>query len=93
MRSAMAGLISLLVIGAGCGTRTNGRPGAPLISGELQSGTFWKSPLGSVSNEGGDYPKGSRVAVYDNVVVVTTPDGLSHVHPSGYYSNLSIKKD
>jgi hypothetical protein len=28
------------------------------------------------------------VEVYDQFVMVTTQDGLSHVHPHGYYSGL-----
>jgi hypothetical protein len=66
----------------------------PLLIGKLESGTFWKSSLTGVnSNEGHDDTKGSRVEVYDTFVVITTPDGLSHVHPHGYYSGLAIKRD
>ena len=41
----------------------------------------------------GGYDKGCRVEVYDQFVVVTTSDGVGHVHPHGFYSGLSIKKD
>jgi hypothetical protein len=66
---------------------------APLVAGTLETGTFWKYPLTAGSNEGGGYEKGSRVEVHEQFVVVTTPDGLSHVHPHGYYSGLAIKRD
>ena len=66
----------------------------PLLTGKLEGGTFWKSSLTATGpNEGHDYAKGSRAEVYDQFVVVTTPDGLSHVHPHGHYSGLAIKKD
>jgi hypothetical protein len=63
------------------------------LAGKLEGGTFWKNPLTAASNEGGEYPKDSRVEVYEQFVVVTTPEGLSHVHPHGYYSGLAIKRD
>jgi hypothetical protein len=78
----------LLGMASGCGARQG-----PLVAGRLEGGTFWKSPMGTSSNEGGEYAQGSRVEVYDQFVVVTTPDGLSHVHPHGYYSGLMFKKD
>jgi hypothetical protein len=31
--------------------------------------------------------------VYEKVVVVTTPDGLTHVHPRGHYYGLVFKRD
>jgi hypothetical protein len=47
----------------------------------------------TTTNEGGGYDRGSRVEVYDAFVVVITPDGISHIHPHGFYSDLRIKKD
>ncbi|HEV3078569.1 MAG TPA: hypothetical protein VGY66_02275 [Gemmataceae bacterium] len=89
MRVALM-LCALAVLGlaSGCGSSRG-----PLLGGKLEHGTFWKNPLTAASNEGGEYEKGSRIEVYDQFVVVTTPDGLSHVHPHGYYSGLAIKKD
>ena len=87
-------MVALLGLASGCGSRQEpGPPRGPLFAGKLEGGTFWKNPLTAVSNEGGDYAKGSRVVVYDQFVVVTTPDGLSHLHPHGYYSGLAIKRD
>ena len=87
-------LVLFLPLASGCGSRQEGSPArGPLFAGKLEDGTFWQKPLTSASNEGGGYAKGSRVEVYDQFVVVTTSDGLSHVHPHGYYSGLMIKKD
>jgi len=86
-------LIVLLGLTSGCGSRQASPPCGPLFAGKLESGTFWKNPLTAAGNEGGGYDKGSRVEVYDQFVVVTTPDGLSHLHPHGYYSGLVIKRD
>ena len=88
----------ILVIGlaSGCGTRYGATPPhTPILVGKLEGGTFWKTSLhnSTSSNEGGGYDKGSRVEVYDQFVVVTTPDGVCHVHPHGFYSELRIKKD
>jgi hypothetical protein len=80
----------------GCGSRQeSGPPHTPLFVGKLEGGTFWKTSLqnSTSTNEGGGYDKGSRVEVYDQFIVVTTPDGLSHLHPHGFYSGLVIKKD
>ena len=65
-------------------------------TGKLESGAFWKTTSlqnSTTTPEGGGYDQGSQVGVYDQFVVVTTSDGISHVHPHGFYSGLSIKKD
>jgi hypothetical protein len=95
MRVALAVcVVVVLGLAAGCGSRQEAHPPrGPLFAGKLEGGTFWKNPLSAPSNEGAGYDKGSRVEVYDQFVVVTTPDGLSHVHPHGYYSGLLIKRD
>jgi hypothetical protein len=54
---------------------------------------FGRTPLSASSNEGGGYDKGNRVAIYDQFVVVTTPNGLSHVYPQGHFSGLVIRRD
>jgi hypothetical protein len=97
MRVALAScMLVLLCLASGCGSRQEASlPRAPLFTGKLEGGTFWKTSLGgsTTTNEGAGYDKGSRVEVYDQFVVVTTPDGVSHVHPHGYYSVLAIKRD
>jgi hypothetical protein len=87
----LAGLIALV---CGCGSRPEaGQPRGPLFAGRLEGGSYWKNPVGSSSNEGGQIEKGSRVEVYDQFIAVTSPGGLSRVLPHGYYSDLVIKKD
>jgi len=81
--------VALIGIATGCGSKNE-----PLIVGELKSGTFWKNSLASSSpsNEGGSYPAGSRVEVYGGFVHIITPQGTSHIHPHGFYSDLSIEQ-
>jgi len=94
MRLAVASCALLLLgLGSGCGSRDAGPARGPLIVGKLEGGMFWKNPLPASNNEGGGYDIGSRVEVYDQFVAVTTADGLTHVHPHGYYSGLVIRKD
>ena len=89
----------IVVIGlvSGCGSGHIPSPsGPPVLVGKLEGGTFWKTTSlqnSTTAHEGGGYDKGSQVGVYDHFVVVTTSDGVSHVHPHGFYSELSIKKD
>ena len=75
-----------LTAGCGCGSKA-------LVVGTLEDGTFWEKPLMAGSNSGGGYTHGSRVEVYDQFVMITTPDGVSHIHPHGFYSGLQIKKN
>ena len=82
------GLCGLLAVMSGCG-QSHG----PLVVGKLASGTFWKSPTSSPSNEGGGFAEGSRVEIYEQFVVITTSQGDSHVYPQGNYSNLVIKRE
>jgi hypothetical protein len=81
-------LVGLVALTAGCGPSRG-----PLVTGKLEGGTFWKNPLTASSNEGGGYEKGSRVEVYEQFVVVTTPDGLSHVYPQGHYTGLTLRRE
>ena len=86
--------VALVGLASGCGSRQEpGQPRGLLVAGKLEGGTFWKNPLTAANNEGGGYASGSRVEVYDQFVVVTTQDGLSHVHPHGHYSGLVIRRD
>ena len=82
--------LALLGFTSGCGSHREA-----LVTGKLKTGTFWKNSLAgsSPSNEGGGYAEGSRVEIYNGFLVVTTPDGLSHIHPHGFYSNFSIQKE
>jgi hypothetical protein len=85
MRCLWIGLV--LATLPGCGPQ----PG-PLVSGTFEGGTLWKRPLDSGSNEGFTPEKGSRVEVYDQFIVITTPNGLSFVRPHGTYSDLVFRR-
>lgn len=80
--------VALLGMATACSSKEQ-----PLVVGKLKSGTFWKNSLASSSpsNEGGSYPAGSRVEVYSGFVLIVTPQGTSHIHPHGFYSDLSIE--
>jgi hypothetical protein len=86
MRSVAMGLaIGLLATLSGCGP-------APLVTGTIESGTLWKRPVSAPENEGFSPEKGSKVEIYDQFIVVTTPNGLSHIRPHGSYSDLTFRK-
>ena len=82
--------IVLLGLSGGCGCREE-----PVAVGKLKTGLFWKYSLAcsSTSNEGDGYDAGSRVEIYREFVVIRTPDGISHFHPHGFYSHLSIERE
>ena len=77
--------VTLLALLPGCGS-------GPLVSGTFEGGTLWKSPLNSSSNEGFSPEKGSRVEIYDQFIIVTTPNGRNYVRPHGFYSDLELKR-
>jgi hypothetical protein len=88
MRAALAFcVVALLGLAPGCASRQG-----PLVTGKLEAATLWRNRLTATSNEGGDYAKGSRVDFYGQSVVVSTPDGLNHARPHGYYCGLAIRK-
>ena len=98
LRTMFVGVTLACIVLAGAGyslnrTKEKSQERTPLFTGSLEGGTFWKYPLSASSNEGGGYGKGSRIDFYEQFVVVTTPDGLSHVHLHGHYSDLVFKKD
>lgn len=95
MRIATAAcLLALVTIGPGCARRSDAGPArGPLFVGRAESGSYWKNPLYASSNEGGEIEKGSRVEVYDQLILVTSPSGLSRVLPHGYYSGLVLKRE
>jgi hypothetical protein len=75
---------------SGCGQ--GHRAAEPVVTGTIEGGTLWKKPAISPDNEGFSPEKGSRLEVYDQFIIVTTPNGLSHVRPHGSYSDLAFRK-
>lgn len=82
---------------AGC-TGSSSRSGAPrpVAAGTLERVTIWTQPVQrpgeTGSNTGNSPPKGSRVEVYDEFILVTPPDGLTVVSPHGWYSDLVFRR-
>jgi hypothetical protein len=54
---------------------------------------FWRNPVSAPNNQGIEYPKWSRIDVYEQFIIVTSPDGVSHMHPQGFYSDVTFRKD
>jgi hypothetical protein len=63
----------------------------PLASGLAVSGTIWKNPLSSPSNEGSGIPKDARVEVYDRLIIVRYADGSKQVAPLDRVTDLRLK--
>jgi len=92
-RLPVAVSLLLLALGvAGCGKEHDHL----IASGKIVSGTIWEKPpaLGALGeNDGFSLPKDSRVEIYPNLIIVTTSDGVSHVGPTGSYTNLAFTPD
>jgi hypothetical protein len=68
-----------------------------IASGELISVTLWKAPVQrpgeTGSNSGDSPPKGSRVQIYPNFILVTDPSGNTQLSLHGWYTELRFKAD
>lgn len=62
-----------------------------VCSGRVVSGTIWKRPVTSLSNEGNSIPKNVRVDVYEQLIVVYLDDGNKQVVPMDCVSDLKLK--
>jgi hypothetical protein len=65
----------------------------PVLTGTAVSGTIWKYPVGSGSNEGTGI-KDCHVEVYEHFIVARqTQDGreVRYVCPTAFYSGLAVK--
>lgn len=76
--------ISLLVMGCSDSPEL-------VCSGRVVSGTIWKRPVTSPSNEGNSIPKNARVDVYERLIVVHLDDGNKQVVPLDCVSDLKLK--
>lgn len=66
----------------------------PLAHGKVISVTMWAKPPGQLGeNSFFTPPAGSRIEVYENLIIVTTPEGISHVSSNDLYTNLMFKPD
>ena len=83
---------------AGCNGSPAPQPVArPIATGTIERLTVWSSPVQrpgeTGSNTGNSPPKGSRVEVYDEFILITPPEGPTILSPHGWYTDLSFTRD
>lgn len=78
--------LTISLMAAGCSDSHK-----PLTSGLAVSGTIWKNPLSSPSNEESGIPKDARVKVYDRLIIVHHTDGSKQVAPLEHVTDLRLK--
>jgi hypothetical protein len=66
---------------------------APIQSGIVESGLVWESPRGSLvgSNAGTPIKKGSKVDIYDRVIIIHLEDGTKQVEEISHVSKLILR--
>jgi hypothetical protein len=68
----------------------------PIATGQLVSVTIWEKPVqspGETGSNSGTPFKSGKVAVYENMIIVTDDAGIAHVGLNGYYTTLVFKPD
>lgn len=75
--------LTISLLAAGCSQ--------PLSSGTAISGTIWKYPRTSASNEGSGFPEDSRVDVYDRLIIIHLADGSRRVVQLDLVMDLTLK--
>lgn len=65
----------------------------PIQSGIVESGLVWENPRGSLvaSNKGTPIKKGSRVDIYDRVVIIHLEDGTKQVEELSHVTELVFR--
>jgi len=92
-----AAILFLLAL-TGCGGTHAPQPVLrPIASGTIERLTVWTNPVQrpgeTGSNTGYSPPKGSRVEVYDEFILITPPEGPTILSPHGLYTDLSFNRD
>ena len=84
-------LLGVLLV-AGCSPSA---PEQPLARGELVSVELLDKPYPQYTPHQLSSSKltGGTVEIYENIIIVTSPKGVSVVSPHGWYRNLNFKKD
>ena len=82
----------------GCGGSLAPQPEPrPIASGTIEQLTVWNNPVQrpgeTGSNTGHSPPKGSRVEIYDEFILVTPPKGPTILSPHGWYTDLFFNRD
>ena len=96
--TAVALAVGLCAMGAGCDGPTNRQPSIrPIATGTLERVTIWSKPVqrpGELGdNSGNSPPKGSRVEVYEQFILITPADGPTILSPHGWYTDLAFRRD
>ncbi len=94
----LATAFSLVATLAGCNGASAPQPNArPIAAGTLERVTVWNKPVQrpgeTGENTGGSPPKGSRVEVHDEFILITPPEGPTILSPHGWYTDLAFKRD
>jgi hypothetical protein len=101
MRLWMSSMVLALItapLTVGC-SKEQARASAPhpVASGKLISVTVWEKPVQrpgeTGQNSGNSPPEGSHVEVYDQFIIITTPNGEKILSLHGWYTNLRFKVD
>ena len=90
--------IALAVSVTGCGGPAEQKSRSlPSASGTLESVTVWSKPVqrpGEMGeNSGYSPPKGSRVEVYDQFILITPPKSPTVLSPHGWYTDLRFTRE
>jgi hypothetical protein len=82
----------------GCDGGTAAKPtGRPVAAGTVERVSIWHKPVqrpGEMGeNTGNPQPRGSRVEVYDQFILVTPPGGPTLLALHGWYTDLEFRRD
>jgi hypothetical protein len=96
--AGIALVVALCAVGTGCNETTTRHSSArPIAAGTLELVTVWSKPVQrpgeTGENSGSSPPKGSRVEVYEQFILITPPDGLTILSPHGWYTGLTFRRD
>ncbi len=89
MRTLLVPLVFVLsLLMAGCSDSSK-----PLASGTAVSGTVWQHSLRTVvgSNSGSAIPAGSKVDVFESIIIIHLSDGSRQIVPLDQVSDLKLK--
>lgn len=86
----VAGLIVLYA--AGKVIACAGQP--PIATGKLEMVTVWAKPVqrpGEMGSNSGETFSDGKVAIYDQFIIITMPDGRKVLSLHGWYTNLRFR--
>ncbi len=96
-RFASPAVTLLLAAVAGCDGSAPQPEARPMAIGTLERVTVWNKPVmrpgETGENTGYSPPKGSRVEVHGQFILITPPEGPTVLSPHGWYTDLAFKRD